>query len=69
MMKTIIRQANQLSTGDVIVDPAGSRHEVVSITIHGLSAAWLTFTTDTGLTIDKTQDAARLDTYEVIVEH
>jgi hypothetical protein len=67
-MKTVTRQANQLSAGDVIVDPDGNRHEVTAITVHGLSAAWLTFTTDTGLTIDKTQDAARLDTYDVIVE-
>ncbi|MCV7256788.1 hypothetical protein H7J86_31890 [Mycobacterium hackensackense] len=67
-MKTVPRQAIQLSAGDVIVDPDGNRHEVTAITIHGLSAAWLTFTTDTGLTIDKTQDSARLDTYDVITE-
>jgi hypothetical protein len=67
-MKTVTRQANQLSAGDVIVDPDGNRHEVTAVTVHGLSGAWLTFTTDTGLSIDKTQDAARLDTYDVIVE-
>ena len=49
-MKTVTRQANQLSAGDVIVDPDGNRHEVTAVTVHGLSAAWLTFTTDTGLT-------------------
>ncbi len=64
-MKTAIRQANQLAAGDVIIAPDRSRHVVTDITVHGLVGAWLTITTDTGLTIDKTQDGAKLDTYTV----
>ncbi|OBK36968.1 hypothetical protein A5658_04725 [Mycobacterium sp. 1245111.1] len=64
--KTIVRQANQLSEGDVIIAPDQTRHVVTRIVIHGLSAAWLTISTDTGLSIDKTQVAAKLDTYDVL---
>jgi hypothetical protein len=64
--KTIVRQANQLSEGDIIVAPDHTRHVVTGIVIHGLSAAWLTITTDTGLSIDKTEAAAKLDTYDVL---
>lgn len=67
-MKTTARQANQLAKGDVIVDPSGGRHEVTTVSVHGLSAAWLTFTTDTGLSIDKTQVEAQLDVYDVVVD-
>ena len=62
----ITRQANQLTAGDIIVAPDGSRHTVTRIDHHGLAAAWLTIHTDTGLVLDKSQDAARLDTYDVV---
>ncbi|GAB4972197.1 MULTISPECIES: hypothetical protein [Mycobacterium] len=65
-MKTIVRQANQLSVGDVIVAPDRTLHTVTHIDIHGLGAAWLTIHTDTGLSLDKTQEDAKLDTYDVL---
>lgn len=64
-MKTVTKQANQLVVNDVIVAPDGGRHIVNNIVVHGLASAWLTFTTDSGLKIDKSQDDAKLDTYEV----
>ncbi|AOS94741.1 MULTISPECIES: hypothetical protein [Mycobacterium avium complex (MAC)] len=67
-MKTVVRQANQLAVGDVIIAPDQSRHTVTKIDIHGLAGAWLTVHTDTGLHIDKTQDDAKLDTYDVLTQ-
>ena len=67
-MKTVVRQANQISVGDVIIAPDQSRHTVTRIDIHGLAGAWLTLHTDTGLRIDKTQDDAKLDTYDVLTK-
>jgi hypothetical protein len=66
--KTVVKQANQLDRNDVIIAADSSRHVVADVTVHGLAAAWLTIKTDTGLSIDKTQDAAKLDTYDVLVE-
>nr|WP_155921781.1 hypothetical protein [Mycolicibacterium sp. CBMA 213] len=67
-VKTVVRQANQLAAGDVIIAPDQSRHVVTDITVHGLAGAWLTITTDTGLRIDKSQDGAKLDTYTVLAD-
>ncbi|WP_236737423.1 hypothetical protein [Mycolicibacterium llatzerense] len=49
----------------MIIAPDQSRHTVTDVTVHGLAGAWLTITTDTGLQIDKSQAAAKLDTYTV----
>ena len=66
-METVVRQANQLTVGDVIVAPDNTRHTVIHIDVHGLAAAWLTIHTDTGLAIDKSQVDAKLDTYDVLI--
>lgn len=66
MNKTTPKQANQLVAGDVIIAPDNSQHVVTEVVVHGLGAAWLTIHTDTGLKLDKTQDAAKLDTYDVL---
>ena len=62
----ISKQANQLRVGDIIVAPDTSRHTVTRIDHHGLAGAWLTIHTDTGLALNKTPDAARLDSYDVV---
>jgi hypothetical protein len=67
LTNTVTKQANQLSVGDVIVGPKNSRHVVTEIVHHGLAAAWLSIHTDTGLKLDKSQDEAKLDTYDVLV--
>ena len=66
MSELFTRQANQLQAGDVIVAPDGSHHTVTEIEHHGLAAAWLTIVTDTGLRLDKSQDYAKLDTYDCL---
>ncbi|UCN12769.1 MULTISPECIES: hypothetical protein [Mycobacterium avium complex (MAC)] len=67
-MRVVARQANQLAVGDVIVDAAGDRHTVTEVVVHGLAGAWLSFATDSGLRIDKSQDEAKLDTYNVLAD-
>ncbi|ULD39024.1 hypothetical protein [Rhodococcus qingshengii] len=61
----IQRTAIQLSVGDVIVADDGKRHAVTDIQKHGLEGAWLTIVTDTGIKLDKSRVAAKLDTYDV----
>ena len=67
-MRVVARQANQLAVGDLIVDPAGGRHTVTEVVVHGLAGAWLSFATDSGLRIDKSQAGAKLDTYDVLAD-
>ncbi|GAA3147421.1 MULTISPECIES: hypothetical protein [Rhodococcus erythropolis group] len=61
----IQRSAIQLSEGDVIVAEDGQRHTVTKIQNHGLEGAWLTIITDTGIKLDKSHVAAKLDVYDV----
>lgn len=66
MKNTTVKQANQLVVGDVIIAPDDSQHVVTEVAVHGLAGAWLTIHTDTGLKLDKSQDEARLDGYDVL---
>ncbi len=59
------KSAIQLSKGDVIVAPDGSKHTVTEIQHHGLAGVLLTIVTDTGLSIDKTEFDAKADVYEI----
>jgi hypothetical protein len=60
------KQANQLQINDIIAAPDSSQHRVTAIEHHGLAGAWLTIHTNTGLALTKTQDEAKLDTYNVV---
>jgi quercetin dioxygenase-like cupin family protein len=44
--ETIVKQANQLKVGDIIVAPGGEWHRVVGVDHHDLAGAWLTCRTD-----------------------
>jgi hypothetical protein len=60
------KQANQLQVGDTITAPDNTQHRVTNIEHHGLAGAWMTIYTRTGLAITKTQDEAKLDTYDIL---
>lgn len=66
MKNTTVKQANQLVAGDIIIAPDKTQHVVTEVVVHGLGAAWLTIHTDTGLKLDKSQEAAKLDVYDVL---